>query len=538
MKKLFQLLVLSALLAASGHAQLTWLLVDSTVNAYSMAGSRLKPLAYEPIANVMAVVHRAHMGYGAGSGQIWYNGSTNGGAMWTRVGELNAGLPYNSRSPICTLYNPSGSSNPGDVIFVWAASQLTGGTWGNLIFGFDQFGAGLPWAVQQGDSFSSGPIYLWSAPPCAMLLAPPKLFRLFCSQVPVNIGYFDALLFGGTYRNLVSYIGAAGIWLGDSLNALNVAYSRSLDSGNTWSTWYRPQPSWLNIAGIAGTGYDDWYDYKPDPASYDYVFDMLVDAENRVHFFGVVENTTTKQRGIAEIYEAGTGWAGKIITDSLKQNTNLTYGDIDQEGNHLNASISPDGTVMTLAWLDGPSRTDTLPDIWMSYRHISSPTWSTPQNLTQTPFFAELLLHTAPMVRANGGNSYTLFIVRNYEGGATGYPPNGTATTHIFFSSYTFNVIVGVEGPDARPVEFTLEQNYPNPFNSETRIVYRLPHSARISLKIYDLLGRAVAVLVDGWKQAGENVATLDASKLSSGVYVCRLESPTNMISRKILLMK
>jgi hypothetical protein len=193
---------------------------------------------------------------------------------------------------------------------------------------------------------------------------------------------------------------------------------------------------------------------------------------------------------------------------------------------------------MTLAWLDGPSRTDTLPDIWMSYRHISSPTWSTPQNLTQTPFFAELMLHTAPMLRANGGNSYTLFIVRNYEGGATGYPPNSTATTHIFFSSYTFNVIVGVEATNARPIEFTLEQNYPNPFNPMTVLNYQLPIDNYVTIKVYDVLGREVVTLVDGEMEAGSHEVMFDGSNLPSGMYVYRLMSGSNQKSRKMLLMK
>jgi hypothetical protein len=522
-------------------------------NAYSMAGSRLKPLAYEPAANVLAVVHRAHIGYGAGSGPIWYNGSTNSGATWIRIGELNAGLPYNSRSPICTLHNPGGSTNPGDVTFVWAAPQLTGGGWGNLVYGFDEFGSGWPYAVQLGNSFS-GPVFLWSAPPCVMLVvragAGYELFRIFCSQDPVSLAYpLSALPIGGSYRNRISYVGTAGAWPGDSLGVLNVGYSRSLDSGSTWSTWYRPQPSWLSIPGIAGTGYNDWHDYEPDSAYFDYVFDMLVDADNHVHFFGVVENTTTRQRGIGEIYETGTGWAGKIITDSLKQNTNLTYGDIDQEGNHLNASVSFDGTVMTLAWLDGPSRTDTLPDIWMSYRHISSPTWSTPQNITQTPFFAELMMHTTPMLRANGGNSYTLFIVCNYEGGATGYPPNHAATTHIFFSSYTFNVVVGVEEPAASPVEFTLEQNYPNPFNPTTTFRLALAKEAEVNLRAYNTLGQEVAELVNTKLAAGYHDVVWDGKNsagvgLGSAVYFVRVEaSPTDGSDRfidvkKVLLMR
>jgi hypothetical protein len=72
------------------------------------------------------------------------------------------------------------------------------------------------------------------------------------------------------------------------------------------------------------------------------------------------------------------------------------------------------------------------------------------------------------------------------------------------------------------PTETLVLQNYPNPFNPSTVISYQLPVAGRVSLKVYDILGREVAALVEGEKQPGYYTATFDGSKLSSGIYITR----------------
>ncbi|MDD5289959.1 MAG: T9SS type A sorting domain-containing protein [Patescibacteria group bacterium] len=73
--------------------------------------------------------------------------------------------------------------------------------------------------------------------------------------------------------------------------------------------------------------------------------------------------------------------------------------------------------------------------------------------------------------------------------------------------------------PTIVPKEFALQQNYPNPFNGETAIVYSLPQPGNIRLIIYNLLGREVKVLVNGYKSAGEHHLVLQADGLASGIY-------------------
>lgn len=88
------------------------------------------------------------------------------------------------------------------------------------------------------------------------------------------------------------------------------------------------------------------------------------------------------------------------------------------------------------------------------------------------------------------------------------------------------------------PTEFVLMQNYPNPFNPTTTISYALPQPAHVTLAVYDMLGRQVAVLVDENASAGVHDVRFDATGLSSGVYVYRLHAGTFTQARGLVLAK
>jgi hypothetical protein len=87
--------------------------------------------------------------------------------------------------------------------------------------------------------------------------------------------------------------------------------------------------------------------------------------------------------------------------------------------------------------------------------------------------------------------------------------------------------------------EFTLSQNYPNPFNPTTTIEFSLPQTGQVTLKIFDLLGREIAVLLDEPFSAGQYKADWNASGLESGMYFYRLQVGRNFVqTRKLILMK
>ncbi len=91
---------------------------------------------------------------------------------------------------------------------------------------------------------------------------------------------------------------------------------------------------------------------------------------------------------------------------------------------------------------------------------------------------------------------------------------------------------------DVRPSGYVLEQNYPNPFNPSTTIRYAIPQPAQVSLKVYDVLGREVATLVNARQSAGVYVANFDATALPSGMYFYRLQAGSFSETRKMMLVK
>lgn len=100
-------------------------------------------------------------------------------------------------------------------------------------------------------------------------------------------------------------------------------------------------------------------------------------------------------------------------------------------------------------------------------------------------------------------------------------------------------VVVGVNDKEL-PTKFELNQNYPNPFNPSTVISYQLPVGSFVTLKVFDILGREVATLVNEYQQAGTHNSTFSTlnSALTSGVYFYTLTTPNFTATKKLVLIK
>lgn len=89
------------------------------------------------------------------------------------------------------------------------------------------------------------------------------------------------------------------------------------------------------------------------------------------------------------------------------------------------------------------------------------------------------------------------------------------------------------------PLRFELKQNYPNPFNPSTKIAFTLPSSQKVKLTIYNVLGQRVATLIDGQQlTSGAHTINFDASALSSGLYIYKIDAGTFTSSKKMMLIK
>jgi Secretion system C-terminal sorting domain len=105
--------------------------------------------------------------------------------------------------------------------------------------------------------------------------------------------------------------------------------------------------------------------------------------------------------------------------------------------------------------------------------------------------------------------------------------------------SFTTGMTVGVkEAPSPRPEFYSLEQNYPNPFNPSSAIVFQIPITGHVTLKIYDILGNEVATLVNEQKSPGAYRVNFDASGLADGTYFYRLQAGQFTQTKKLMLLR
>ncbi|HTP79448.1 MAG TPA: LamG-like jellyroll fold domain-containing protein, partial [Bacteroidota bacterium] len=140
-------------------------------------------------------------------------------------------------------------------------------------------------------------------------------------------------------------------------------------------------------------------------------------------------------------------------------------------------------------------------------------------------------------VKGAGTSTHPLqygFVDRGLSAGLYSYRLKQMDRSGAFQYSQEVHVDVG-----SAPRIFTLSQNYPNPFNPTTTIEFTLEHDGHVTLKVYDILGREVATLLDESRNAGEyQQVVFDGSRFSSGIYFAFLQSGGKQLIKKMLMVK
>lgn len=97
---------------------------------------------------------------------------------------------------------------------------------------------------------------------------------------------------------------------------------------------------------------------------------------------------------------------------------------------------------------------------------------------------------------------------------------------------------VGVPHENPKPNKVILGQNYPNPFNPSTTIPFRLTQAGQVKISIFDVSGKEIRVLSQGFRVSGDQQVTFSGDDLPSGLYLIRLEAESQVLSKKMILLK
>jgi hypothetical protein len=189
-----------------------------------------------------------------------------------------------------------------------------------------------------------------------------------------------------------------------------------------------------------------------------------------------------------------------------------------------------------------------------------------PLNVSVPPANYDTLLRQVLITSSGGPRSYVSWVTMDlpkfvYLRDTTGFTNDsanlyicpfglsaGVYTNHVNYSvsgieGYTtLTVTLTISASGAATVDVALT-NYPNPFNPSTTIAFTLPQSGNATLEVYDLLGRQVVTLMDGFQTAGEHLVPWDGrnrfgESVASGIYFYRLTTESESVSKKMLLLK
>jgi hypothetical protein len=548
-----------------------YIAVDTMHNAFGPGSATINPLAYDSASNTLALVYRGNgRTFAASSGELWYSISTDMGQTWTRVGSINSATPLFARYPSMTIVNTT-EGDISNTIGAFGYPQLNPSAFGHIGYGADQplggnaafaeIDEGPPTYSSNVPTFTDNNYIYWASDN-----QDDASIRFFRTQDYSTVEKIDPpqwtdtifssngnIALGGVAYNGVVYYGVFGPFSEEiGPGGWEFAYSKSLDNGSTWSSWFIV--NWLNIPTTAA--FDEIWDWKTDDVNIiSYSGDINVDKNGHVHIITGMTDTASGRNAIVEFFETAEGvWDAKIVADSIKNNPWFDPGD-DGAGNAMDPALGQMGYAPYLAtnkgrdffvaqWVQGsPAAGDSLCDIYMKYRKLDGEWSSAAVNLTETNGMNDDGAHLAPqlaVVETGGLRSYYAFSMYWYESGVTTPTINSinAAVTYVAAVPVFSEPLVGIGNIDPSEFSFDLSQNYPNPFNPSTLIKFTIAERSNVTLKVFDVLGREVATLVNTTKEAGSYSVNFDAANFASGLYVYTLNAGDFNSSKKMMLLK
>ena len=377
------------------------------------------------------------------------------------------------------------------------------------------------------------------------------------------------------------------VWYDERVGNWEIYYKRSTDGGSSWGPDTRltndPFASFYPSVAVSGSVvHVVWHDQRDNSGIDEIYYKRSTDGgtswgtdirlTNNIHnqqYPSVTVSGTVVhivwhdyRDGNSKIYykrstDGGTSWG----TDTQLTNDSSGAG-------YPSAAVS--GSSLHVVWYD---YRDGNPEIYYKGSTDGGSTWGPDTRLTNTisdSWYSSVTASGSAVHVVwydNRDGNYEIYYKRSTDGGSSwgadkqltsessfSFSPSVTASgsivhvvwqdfrdgnSEIYYKRDPTGNVTGIEIIDSEiPKEFSLSQNYPNPFNPNTTIQFALPKSGFVSLKIYNLLGREVALLVNEEKTYGTYTVKWNASGMASGVYFYRMQVDSFIETRKLVFLR
>jgi hypothetical protein len=204
--------------------------------------------------------------------------------------------------------------------------------------------------------------------------------------------------------------------------------------------------------------------------------------------------------------------ADTIYYDSLYTEDSISpYGDMDA---YIFQGNENDSVTIQMSIIVNPSELDPMLELFDSNDNLLAEVWGNAN--------AKILNFVLPH-----SDTYVLFL-SDYAGDEIG----------DYWFRFQKKIVTSVNNNQSIPFGFTLGQNYPNPFNPVTTIKYQIPELSFVTLKVFDVLGREIATIVNEEKPIGSYEVEFNAASLPSGIYLYQLRSGNYVETKKMIILK
>ncbi len=570
----------------ANKSSVTVVAIGNAANAFGSIGKKTETWA-DPRINTVTVSHRAtgaaNTVVGPGSGYLWHDRSTDGGATWS----INQGPIYSptptppfsaARYPQGVIYNPTGNTTAANAFLIYNAAALSGtngASWGALAYGAQKLD-GVTAATQRQDESvdpywyqvpfnmtvtQNGVVYIVDSADSLLSGSVVQTGNIWIKRGTWNsatsdIDYTKSIITaGGTQisavdaafnaSGMIGYIGIIGhidfTFMPDSVLYLSVW--KTIDGGATWGVVKQINVSNLvhpilnsSANGKYNTGFD---------------LDLSVDMNDDLHILCAVGTqsttafsvgTTPGEWGIFDVYtnDGGITYAARLIAKPHTfRGTFDPNGSALDEDSRAQISKTMDGSKLFYTYFDtdtaifGSADGNKFPDMWAQGINIANGAMTPLTNMT-TGSAADGQVGFGSVAAWSFSNAGTYTIPVSYQVLPADIATDMTELYYIGGASFNDNDFVVSVNEINNNV--SIGSIYPNPVTENATIAFNLMTAEKVSVEIYNTLGAMVASVERGQLNAGNHQVTLNGTTLSNGLYFAKITAGTSTATSKFIV--